>query len=60
MEQKSILKKTEVAAPQREAPRALKLSPKAKEEVSGKEKEMRQPMGGQEGRMTVRFLVIKE
>ena len=60
LEQRNISKRTEVAAPQREAPRALKLSPKAKEEVVGKEKEMGRPMADQEGRITVRFVVIKE
>jgi hypothetical protein len=60
MEQRSISKRTEVAAPPREAPRTLKLSPKAKEEVGGKEKEMERPTAGQEGRITVRFLVIRE
>ena len=59
LEERSFSKKAEAAAPQREAPRALKLSPKAKE-VGGEEKEMGRPMTGQEGRITVRILVIKE
>ena len=60
LEERSFSKKAEAAAPQREAPRALKLSPKAKEVGGGKEKEMGRPMTGQEGRITVRILVIKE
>jgi len=60
LEERSLSKGAEAAAPQREAPRALKLSPKAKEEVGGKEKEMGRPMAGQEGRITVRILVIKK
>jgi hypothetical protein len=60
LEERSFSKGAEAAAPQREAPRALKLYPKAKEEVGGKEKEMGRPMAGQEGRITVRILVIKK
>jgi hypothetical protein len=60
LEERSFSKRAEVAAPQREAPRALKISPKAKEEVRGKEKEMGRPMAGQEGHITVRILLIKE
>jgi hypothetical protein len=60
LEEKSFSKKAEVAAPQREAPRAFKLSPKTKGEVGGKEKEMGRPEADQAGRMTVRILLLKE
>jgi hypothetical protein len=53
--------KAEPAAPQQVAPRALRISPRAKEKESvGKEKEMGRPMADQAGRITVRILLIKE
>ena len=55
--------KAEPAAPQQVAPRALRISPRAKEEESvgkAKEKEMGRPMADQAGRITVRILLIKE
>lgn len=60
VEQRTMSKRTGVATPQGEAPRVLKLSPKAKGTVAGKKKEMAPPMAGQEGRITVRFVLIKE
>jgi len=55
--------KAEPAAPQQVAPRAFRISPRAKEKESvgkGKEKEMGRPMADQAGRITVRILLIKE
>lgn len=55
--------KAEPAAPQQVAPRALRISPRAKEEASvgrGKEKEIGRPMADQAGRVTVRILLFKE
>jgi hypothetical protein len=55
--------KVEPAAPRQVAPRALKMDSRTKEEESagkGKEKEMGQSMADQEGRITVRILLIKE
>ena len=55
--------KAEPAAPQQVAPKALRTSPRAKEDKSagkGKEKEMGRPMADQAGRITVRILLIKE
>jgi hypothetical protein len=60
MEQRRISKKTEVAVPQREAPRALKLSPGAEEEAERKKKEIGRPMADRPSRITVRFVVVKE
>jgi hypothetical protein len=55
--------KAEPATPQQVAPRALRTSPRAKEEESpgkGKEKEMGQARAEQTGRIAVRILLIKE
>jgi len=63
LEEMTSPQKAEPAAPQEVAPRALRMSPRAKEEESvgkGKEKEMRRPMADQAGRITVRILLIKE
>jgi hypothetical protein len=59
LEERDFSKREGVAAPQREATRALNLlSPKAKEEIGGKE--MGRPVADQAGHMTVRILLIKE
>jgi hypothetical protein len=60
LQERSFSKKVEVAAPLRETPRVLKLSPKPKEEVEGKEKETGRAAADQTDRMTVRILLIKE
>jgi hypothetical protein len=60
IEERSISKGIGAAAPQREAPRALKLSQKAKKEVGGRERERGRTTTGQEDRVTIRILVIKE
>jgi hypothetical protein len=55
--------KAEPASPQQVAPRASRISPRAKEGESvgkGKEKEVGRPMADQPGRITVRILVVKE
>jgi hypothetical protein len=53
--------KAEPAAPQQVARRALRTSPRAKEEESvGKGKEVRRSMADQRGRITIRILLIKE
>jgi hypothetical protein len=55
--------KAEPAAPQQVAPRALRTSPRAREEESlgkGKEKEMGRAMAEQAGRIAVRILLIQE
>jgi len=53
--------KAEPAAPQQVAPRALRTSPRAKEEESlGKGKEMGRAIAEQAGRIAVRILVVKE
>jgi hypothetical protein len=56
-------KKAEPASPQQVAPRASKMDSRAMEDKSagkGKEKEMGRPMADQEGRITVRILLVKE
>jgi hypothetical protein len=55
--------KAEPAAPQQVAPRALRTSPRAREEESlgkEKEKEMGRAMAEQAGRIAVRILLIQE
>ncbi len=60
LEERSFSKSAEVPALQREAPRALKLAPKAKEEVGRKEREMGRPVVDEAGRVTVRILLMDE
>ncbi len=63
LEEMTSPQKAEPAAPQEVAPRALRISPRAKEKESvgkGKEKEMGRPRADQAGRITVRILLIKE
>ncbi|MGQ9646037.1 MAG: RNA polymerase sigma factor [Thermodesulfobacteriota bacterium] len=59
-EESRISERAEGAAPQREAWSSLKLSPKAEKERGEKENEGDRPMAGSEGRMSIRFIVIKE
>jgi Putative zinc-finger len=63
LEEMTSPRKAEPAAPQQVAPRALRISPGAKEEESvgkGKEEQMGRSMADQAGRITVRILLIKE
>jgi len=61
LEEMTFPQKAEPAAPQHVAPRALRMSPRAKEEESaGKGKEPGRPVADQASRITVRILLIKE
>ena len=61
LEEMTFPQKAEPAAPQHVAPRALRMSPRAKEEESvGEGKESGRPMADQPSRIMVRILLIKE